>query len=292
MHNAIVQRKKLFKLLTIGISSLVIVYMLYNYFIGSRHVTTENAYVGAEIAQVSSSVNGTVQAIYNKDTDQVTQGELLVVLDDTDAQLSLSRATANLKMADANLVRTKMDYERRTNLANTGSVSIEEIGRFDNALKSAQAKFDEAKISVAQAEIDLTRTKIYSPIKGTIAKRQVQLGQRVQIGTPLMSVVPLFSLHVDANLKEIQLRKVRIGQSVKMNADLYGNTVTYTGKVVGIAGGTGSAFSIIPAQNATGNWIKVVQRLPIRISLDTKQLEKNPLQVGLSMRANIDVSPK
>jgi membrane fusion protein (multidrug efflux system) len=123
-----------------------------------------------------------------------------------------------------------------------------------------------------------------------IAKRQVQLGQRVQTGTILMSVVPTLNLHVDANFKEVQLKKVRIGQPVELIADFHGDSVVYHGKVVGIAGGTGSAFAVIPAQNATGNWIKVVQRLPVRIELKPEELKEHPLQVGLSMQVDIDIS--
>ncbi|WP_318258631.1 HlyD family secretion protein [Geobacter anodireducens] len=129
---------------------------------------------------------------------------------------------------------------------------------------------------------------IRAPLGGIIAKRQVQVGQRVQAGTPLLSVVPVQEMHVDANFKEVQLKKVRIGQPVTLHADIYGKSVAYHGTVEGFSGGSGSAFSAIPAQNATGNWIKVVQRLPVRIKLDPAELLKNPLKVGLSMTAEID----
>ena len=112
----------------------------------------------------------------------------------------------------------------------------------------------------------------------------------MQIGTPLLSIVPLDKVHVDANFKEVQLRKVKIGQKVELESDLYGDKIKYTGRVAGFSGGTGAAFAIIPAQNATGNWIKVVQRLPVRIELDAKELAEHPLQVGLSMEATIDIS--
>jgi membrane fusion protein (multidrug efflux system) len=141
-----------------------------------------------------------------------------------------------------------------------------------------------------QNQVDLERTVIRSPVDGVIAKRQVQLGQRVETGTPLMSVVPVQDLHVDANFKEVQLRKVKIGQLAKLTADIYGSHVTYHGTVVGISGGTGAAFALIPAQNATGNWIKVVQRLPVRIQLSADELAKHPLEVGLSMNVDIDIS--
>lgn len=136
--------------------------------------------------------------------------------------------------------------------------------------------------------MDLERTIVVSPVDGIVAKRQVQLGQRVQAGMPLLTVVPVQDMHVDANFKEVQLENVRVGQPVKLHADIYGSSVTYQGTVEGFSGGSGAAFSAIPAQNATGNWIKVVQRLPVRIKLDPLELQKNPLKVGLSMSAEID----
>ena len=290
MNEKHLQRIKLFKILFAVIISIGSIYSLYYYFVGSRHVTTDNAYVAAEIAQVTPAVAGIVKTIYFNDTDTVKEGDILVILDDTDLRLSLSKAKANLAMAEADLERRKLDYTRRTKLSSTGSVSSEEVTVSANAFKSAQAAFDIAKVGVEQAKIDLERATVRSPIDGVVAKRFVQLGQRIQIGAPMMSIVPLNSLHVDANFKEVQLNKVRIGQPVEIYADIYGTSVTYHGKVLGIAGGTGSAFAVIPAQNATGNWIKVVQRLPVRISLDPEELKAHPLQVGLSMYVDINIS--
>ena len=284
------KRAKLFLILFLVVAGTTALYLVYDYFIGSRRVTTDNAYVGAEIAQVTSAVGGIVQSINHIDTDTVKKGDVLVVIDPTDANLALSRANANLAMANADLARTKIDYERRQKLAHSGSVSAEEVSNTDNAYKMAQASADAAQVAVDQAEVDLSRTTLVSPADGVVVKRMVQLGQRVQAGSPLMSVVPVQALHVDANLKESQVRHVRIGQPVKMQADLYGSSVTFKGKVVGIAGGTGATMAVIPAQNATGNWIKVVQRLPVSISLDPAQLEEHPLQAGLSMNVTIDIS--
>ena len=145
-----------------------------------------------------------------------------------------------------------------------------------------------ARARLAQARLDLERTVVRAPVDGVVAKRQVQLGQRVQPGMPLMAVVPVADIYVDANFKEVQLQKVRVGQPVTLHADLYGDRVTYRGTVAGFAGGSGSAFSAIPAQNATGNWIKVVQRLPVRVKLNADDLQAHPLKVGLSMSAEID----
>jgi membrane fusion protein (multidrug efflux system) len=236
-------------------------------------------------------------------------------------------AAARLSSAEADFERAKVDLKRREALKASGSVSGDELTRATNAYESAKANLTSAKAAVAQAsanrsatlgakeanavliagvneennpevvlarakleqaQLDLERTVIRAPIDGVVAKRQVQLGQRVQAGMPLMTVVPVQNMHIDANFKEVQLKKVRIGQPVTAYADIYGDTVVYHGKVEGIAGGSGAAFSAIPAQNATGNWIKVVQRLPVRISLDPADLEKNPLKVGLSMSVKID----
>ncbi|RYY65954.1 MAG: HlyD family efflux transporter periplasmic adaptor subunit, partial [Comamonadaceae bacterium] len=123
-----------------------------------------------------------------------------------------------------------------------------------------------------------------------VARRTVQLGQRVAPGVPVMAVIPLNQVWVDANFKEVQLRKIRLGQPVKLTADVYGKRVEYTGTVAGLGVGTGAAFSLLPAQNATGNWIKVVQRVPVRIALDPAQVAQYPLRVGLSMEAVVDVS--
>src|SRR5262249_14101182 len=141
-----------------------------------------------------------------------------------------------------------------------------------------------------QAAVNLQRTVIRAPVDGVIAKRTAQVGQQIQAGAPLFSVVPVSQLHVDANFKEGQLEKVRIGQHVEIQSDLYGRKAKYHGVVEGLSGGTGSTFATIPAQNATGNWIKVVQRVPVRIRIDEKELAARPLQVGLSMTATIDTS--
>jgi membrane fusion protein (multidrug efflux system) len=149
-----------------------------------------------------------------------------------------------------------------------------------------------ARARVEQARLDLSRTVIRAPVAGVVAKREVQVGQRVQVGMPLMSVVPIQNAYVDANFKEVQLKKVHVGQAVTLTSDLYGGDVVFHGRVIGFSGGTGSAFSLVPAQNATGNWIKIVQRLPVRIALDPAELRAHPLRVGLSMKASIDLADR
>jgi len=147
-----------------------------------------------------------------------------------------------------------------------------------------------AASKVRDAYLAYARNTLPAPVTGYVAKRSVQVGQRVSPGTPLMAIVPLDGVWVDANYKESQLRNMRIGQPVTLTADVYGGKVEYHGRVVGFSAGTGSAFSLLPAQNATGNWIKVVQRLPVRVEIPAEELEKHPLRVGLSM--NVDVNVK
>ena len=222
---------------------------------------------------------------------------------------------AQVEVRDADLSRAQDDLRRRMTIAQTGAVSQEEISHARDAVKSAQAALDAAKQQLASnraltanttiadhpnveaaaakvrdAYLANARNTLPAPVTGYVAKRSVQVGQRVSPGNPLMAIVPLNGVWIDANFKEVQLKHMRIGQPVELTADVYGSSVVFHGKVVGFSAGTGSAFSLLPAQNATGNWIKVVQRLPVRIQLDPQELEKHPLRIGLSM--NVDVSIK
>ncbi|AOJ62365.1 hemolysin D [Burkholderia ubonensis] len=222
------------------------------------------------------------------------------------------RAQVALRQSD--LSRAEDDLRRRLAVAQTGAVSQEEISHARDAVKGAQASLDTAQQQLASnraltanttiashpnvlaaaakvrdAYLANARNTLPAPVTGYVAKRSVQVGQRVSPGTPLMSVVPLNAVWVDANFKEVQLNHMRIGQPVELTADIYGSSVVYHGKVIGFSAGTGSAFSLLPAQNATGNWIKVVQRLPVRIELDPKDLEKHPLRIGLSMQVDVNI---
>jgi membrane fusion protein (multidrug efflux system) len=281
------KRRRLFLILGCVIAAAALIWLLYWFFIGSHQISTDDAYVQADSAQVTSSVGGIVKTVDVVDTQKVSAGQVLTTLDDIDTKLAFARAQADLASANAALERAEIDLKRRQSLAASGSVSGEELTNAQSAYIAAQATQAAADAAKHQAEIDLQRTIISAPIAGVIAQRQVQIGQKVAPGTPLMRVVPLGQAYVNANYKEVQLRKVKIGQKAELTSDLYGSGVVYHGTVTGIAGGTGSAFSIIPAQNATGNWIKVVQRLPVRISLSPDELAKHPLQVGLSMQATI-----
>ena len=149
---------------------------------------------------------------------------------------------------------------------------------------------ERAAAKVREQYLAYARTVLPAPVSGYVAKRTVQVGQRIAPGAPLMSIIPLDQVWVDANFKEVQLAKMRIGQPVTLVADAYGDTVTYHGTLAGLGVGTGAAFALLPAQNATGNWIKVVQRVPVRITLDAGELAQHPLRVGLSMEASVDVA--
>ncbi|AEK61493.1 HlyD family efflux transporter periplasmic adaptor subunit [Collimonas fungivorans] len=356
------KRKKLFAILGGVVLLGGLSYATYWHFIGSRYISTDNAYTAAEISQITPAINGIVADVKVVDTQYVKQGEVLVVIDNSDAKLALlqaeadldrsqrrvqayfandaglaaqvlardaeqSRAAAQVLSAQADLQRAELDLRRREALAKSGSVSGEELTNARSALLTAQASMKVAEAGAIQAKsnrsaaigaqqastvltanttvatnpevelarakrdqakLDLERTVLRAPVDGVVARRQVQVGQRVQAGTALMTVVPTQSMHVDANFKEGQLTQVQLGQPVTMSADIYGGSVEYHGTVVGLSGGTGSAFAMIPAQNATGNWIKVVQRLPVRISIDRKELIAKPLSVGLSMEVAID----
>jgi membrane fusion protein (multidrug efflux system) len=224
---------------------------------------------------------------------------------------------ANVELRRAELKKVQADLDRRSQLIHSGAVSGEDLAHADEAVRTAAAalKSAEQQFAANQASVDGTtvathpevlgaaaqvkdaylaaaRAVIPAPVAGLVARRNVQVGQRVPAGASLMSIIPLDGLWVTANFKESQLQHVHTGQAVTLTADAYGASVVYHGSVVGQEAGTGSAFSLMPAQNATGNWIKVVQRLPVRIALDPKEVALNPLQLGLSMRVSVDTSKR
>ena len=335
-------------------------------FHDTGEVSTDNAYVGADSAQVTPLVAAAVVQVPVVNTQYVHKGDVLLRLDDSDARLAVEKAEAaylkarrqfvqssatsgslaaqvgardadigqaraQLVAAQSAVAKAKADLDRREHLAGDGFVSKEELTSYRNAYVTAEATLREsqaaitqaqasrgaaqqsyaanqaliagtsidtspdvaaAKAALDQAKLDLERTVIRAPIGGVVTNRQVQVGQRVAAGNPVMTIVPVGAVYVDANFKEGQLERVRPGQPVELKSDLYGSNVVYHGRVTGFAGGTGSAFALIPAQNATGNWIKVVQRLPVRVVLDPRELASHPLRVGLSMEATIDVSDR
>lgn len=356
-------RKRLFLILAAVVAVAGLATLMW-FWVTAGEVTTDNAYVDADVAQVTPLYGGPVAAAYVSNTDVVKKGQVLVVLDSADAKLALAEAEANLGQvqrkvrgyfandaalggqvnsrdadiahataqlasAQADFERARVELSRRQALSASGAVSGDELTQAENSFSTAKAALAGARAAraqaaaqktaavgersvnsaliegasidanpevavarakVAQAQLNLARTRITAPVDGVIVKNAVQVGQQVQSGQTLMTVVPIGAVYVNANYKEAQLRNVRLGQAAVLTSDLYGGSVKYHGTVVGIGGGTGAAFSLIPAQNATGNWIKVVQRLPVRIALDPAELRAHPLRVGLSMNADIDVS--
>jgi membrane fusion protein, multidrug efflux system len=257
---------------------------------------------------------------------RLDRADAKVALDQAEAQLARTvrdvrnqfatsaQLGAAVEARQTELTRAQSDLERRARLGASGAVSGEELQHARDAVKGAQADLAAARQQFAanRARIDGTtlkdhpevrdaaaavrnayltwaRTDLPAPVAGFVARRNVQLGQRVAPGAPLMAVVPLDQVWVDANFKEPQLSRMRVGQPVTLSADLYGGHVVFHGKVAGFGAGTGSAFSLLPAQNATGNWIKIVQRVPVRVALDPREIAAHPLQIGLSMRADVDV---
>lgn len=359
------KRKKLLSIFALVVIVAAIVFGIWYVFF-NHTVNTDNAYVGADTAQITSMVTGQVSEILVNDTQQVHKGDILVKIDPRDAEIALAEAKAMLAKAQrtyrqtaangqslnaqvqvsddgiasaqAQVLKAQADYnnaleelKRRQVLSESGAISKEELSTAQTASRTAKAALDVAKAALSQsqsnrnaaqstfdatqalikgtseasapdvlsaqtqvqkAQLDLDRTVIRATVDGVIAGRSIQVGQRVAPGTVLMKVVPVSQVYVDANFKESQLTKVRVGQAATLTSDLYGDDVVYHGKVIGFSGGTGSAFALIPAQNATGNWIKVVQRLPVRIALDPNELKQHPLRVGLSMEATIDLSKK
>lgn len=356
------RKKRWFGIFAVVLLVLAAAWGLWYFLAEAGRVSTDNAYVGADTAQVTPLVAGPVAEVRVANTQMVRKGEILVMLDPADARIAVAEAESALaqaiqrynqaranvgaaagratarsseiaqaraRLTDANAAfeRARIELDRREALAASGAVSGDELTAARTAFQSARAarelaqagvasaeatraaaggEFDAsaalvagttrdtapdivaARARLAQARLNLERTAIRAPIAGVVTNKQVQIGQRLAAGTPIMTIVPMDATFVDANFKEDQLAKVRPGQAVELTSDFYGGDVVYHGRVVGFAGGTGAAFALIPAQNATGNWIKVVQRLPVRIALDPKELRAHPLRVGLSMYATVD----
>ena len=332
------------------------------FLLGQWRTGTDDAYVGGNIVAVMPLTGGTVIAIYGDTTQAVTEGQVLVQMDDSDARLQLeaaeaalasavrevrglyatnqgnlpllaqrradlARAQAELASSEATLAQAEDEYNRRVALARQNFVSPENVQIALTARDAARAQHEAAihavhagsaaveqtidqsgvsrarvdhlsienhpnvraaAVHVREAALALARTRVLAPCSGQVAKRSVQIGERVSAGASLMAIVPLDKVWLDANFKETELSEVRIGQNAELTSDFYGGSVVFHGKVLGLAPGTGSAFSLLPAQNATGNWVKIVQRVPVRIALDPKELQMHPLRIGLSMDATID----
>ncbi|HJT42338.1 MAG TPA: HlyD family efflux transporter periplasmic adaptor subunit [Rhizomicrobium sp.] len=329
------RRRKGFVLFGAAIFIAALLYGAWWLLAGRLSEWTDDAYVAGNIVAVTSRESATVTALYADNTQAVRQGQLLIEMDPSAAELNMRAAEANLArvaravrgtaasvdsysaqlaQAEVALAQAKSDYQRRQ-AALAGAVSGEELGHARDAVAAAEAAVNSARGSLAQAQssiagvnvannpdvlaaaaqlraaaIALSHMKIVAPVDGVVAQRTVQVGQRVHAGAPLMAVVPLADVWVDANFKEVQLSRMRIGQPVRITTDMYGSKVVYRGKVAGLGAGSGSAFALLPPQNASGNWIKIVQRVPVRIALDPAELKDNPLRVGLSVSAKVEVA--
>lgn len=347
-----------------GLAVIAVLVGLWYLLFGRNHTSTDDAYVNAEMAQITPVISATVLTVPVRDTQVVKAGDVLVTLDPANARIALAQAEADLASArrhfrqalangdslaaqviargadtaradaqvaaaQADFDKARLDLSRREGLAASGAVSGEELSAARRGFAAAQAALNAARAGLAQARaatlsaqgqhaandalvrglseesdpgvltakarleaarLDMDRTVIRAPIGGVVTRRQVQVGQRVAAGSPVMLIVPTDKVYVEANFKERQLRRVQVGMPAEVVADIYGGSVTYHGRVAGLGGGTGAALAVIPAQNATGNWIKVVQRLPVRIELDPKELAEHPLRVGMSAEATIDLS--
>lgn len=325
-------------------------YGAYYGLVANHFEHTDNAYVQANVVQITPQISGTVLAINADDTDVVKAGQMLVRLDAADAQVALDQAQAQLAQtvrevrtlfannsglqsqiqtcqadvakAQNEVARAQDDVNRRVPLLASGAVGKEELNHAQSQLIAARSALaasesalntareqlasnqaltegtsveqhpnvQRASARVREAFLALQRVSLVAPVDGYVAKRSVQVGQRVQAGAPLMTVVALDQPWVDANFKESQLQRVRIGQPATLTADVYGQKVVYHGTVAGLGAGTGAAFSLLPAQNATGNWIKIVQRVPVRLTLQADEIKAHPLRVGLSMEVEVDVA--
>jgi membrane fusion protein (multidrug efflux system) len=289
---------------------------------GQALVQLDRTDADADLKQSEAALGDAVRSVRelyaNEDIARTTLGM---------RRAEIAHARADVDRAKADEARLAAEYERRKQLFAKGFVSDENVQNAKSTLEAASAQRAAAESAVAQAQaglrqaqsqlqsrqvlvdaidvenhprvleaaarvreayLALARTTVVAPVTGYVAKRNVQLGQRVVSGTALMSIIPADQLWVDANFKESQLADVRIGQPVELTADLYGSRLVYRGKVVGLSPGTGAAFALLPAQNATGNWIKIVQRVPVRIALDPAELNAHPLRIGLSMQARVD----
>jgi membrane fusion protein (multidrug efflux system) len=391
-----VKNSNILKKILVGFVGALIIGVAVWWYYSSRYVSTDNAYVVADSATVSSRIPGRIIKVYVENDDPVKEGALLLELDPADYEMKVKEAEAALKAlqeeynlhkanlayiettmtanvdsaraalnmakdrerqaqkkieeveekrksAEADLKHAERDYKRFEALYGQKAVAEREFDRTRTAYKKALAQYEaitaelasariaansarkdteramaqlriaeaqdlqvqmeryrvtnlEAKIEKAQAELELARLqlsycKIYAPITGYVAQKRFQVGDWVQPGQPLLAIVPLQDVYVEANFKETQLKEMRIGQKAKIKADTYPG-YTYRGKVVGIRAGTGAAFSLLPPENATGNWIKVVQRVPVKIILDEPPPPEYPLRVGLSLEVKVDISDK
>ncbi|WP_229257206.1 HlyD family secretion protein [Duganella callida] len=295
-----------------------------NAYVGGNLVTLSSQVTG-NVTEIRADETQMVQA--GAPLIKLDAADADIALAQADARLGAAvrqqrQRYADVAQYDATVALRKLelknaegDLARRKPLAADHTVSGEEVEHARQAVDTARAAIavaqkqeaaaqaavggvalaqhpavQAARADYVQAWLAARRNTIVAPVSGYVAKRSVQIGARATPGTALMAIVPLEQLWVDANFKESELRDIRVGQPAKVEADMYGSKVEFHGRVVGLSAGTGSAFSLLPAQNASGNWIKVVQRLPVRIALDPQELKQHPLRIGLSTTVSVDIS--
>lgn len=312
---------------------IAILWLVYWLIWGQFKEYTDNAYVNGNMVQLMPQIPGTVTEVHTDDAQLVSEGQVIIKLDQADYIIALQRAKAdlaqtvrqvrqyfenaaqaqqNVVLDKANLVKAQLDLKRRLGLVGNRAVSREEMQHYKTAVEAAQASYnvslhqlgaalalvegshlythplvETARANLKTAYLNLQRTTIVAPVTGYVAKRSIQPGQQVSMNSVMLAIIPLKDTWVDANYKESSLNVLRVNQPVVLYADAYPG-ITYHGKVMGLNAGTGSSFSLLPPQNATGNWIKIVQRLPVRVQINPDELKKNPLQLGLSMRITVN----
>lgn len=330
------KRRNILLLIALVFIVLGAIWTAYWVLVIAKREQTDDAYVNGNKVVISAQISGTVIAVLADDTQLVKAGQVLVRLDPTDAETSLSRTASALAQtvrqvrqqkstADqydsviqtrrVELSRAEADLAKREPLLADQAIAPEEVRHARESVELAKAALTQAvrqassshalvdgteveenpavlqaKAAFRDAWITSQRNGVVAPVTGYVAERSVQLGQHIQAGQALMTVIALNSLWVDANFKEVQLRHLRLGQPAQVRSDLYGGSFIFHGHVQGMSAGTGAAFSLLPAQNASGNWIKVVQRVPVRIQIDDADLVKSPLRVGLSATVTVDTT--
>lgn len=323
--------------MTLSFVLIAIGCFLYWWIWGRFDEYTDDAYVTGNSVYITPQISGIITNIYTDDTWYVEQGQILIELDKTDYKIALDKSNAKLgqnirdvaqlfaeanqkkaqiRVAKAQFIKDAEDFERRSALVTSGSVSKEDFSHSTAALTSSyftlisieqgyfslKAQIDNTTLrthplvvqaiqEVKENWIQLSRCTIKAPSTGIVAQRRAQVGERVTPAEFILSIVPLNEIWVEANFKEDQIGSMQIGQKATIRTDIYGSHILYEGEVVGIGAGTGSIFSLLPPQNATGNWIKIVQRVPIRISLNPSQVLNYPLRLGLSTEVNVDIHP-
>jgi len=276
--------RKILKWGSIGFVGIYLIGMIYH---GFCYVSTDDAFVAGHIIQISPKVSSHVLKVHVNDNQKVKTGDSLVELDPNDFEVRHQVSKADLEAAQAEAAQAKRDLERYTNLSKNNEVSKQQLDQVELRARTANARVSATTAHLRQAELDVSYTKILSPASGHVSKKSAEEGALVQIGQPLLAIVS-DEKWVVANFKETQLTHMRAGQKAEIKIDTYPGK-TFKGHVDSIQRGTGSTFSMFPPENATGNFVKVVQRVPVKIVFDEQPDEKKPLGIGMSVIPEVKV---